>query len=566
MDFFKHQEMARSESSKLLVIFILGIILVIAFTIVLILPLFYYVFQVPVFQLIDYTNQVDYYHLTEIGFKILKSVSLFVTFTVGGGVLFKLMVLSNGGKSIASMLGGVPLAKSALSPELRQLIQNVNEEMALASGIRPPPIYIIFDKSINALAAGMEIRDSVICLTEGTAKELNRDELSAVIAHEMGHILGSDVRTNMYLASIIHGLAMFSIIGHLLMRHSDTFRSRSNLFLLILGFFFFFVAGVIGSAVAGLIQSFYSQEREYLADACAVQFTRSKEGILGVFQKIWWKRFRNTLRSPYAVEVAHFMFTSSIKKQDGSTSTHPTLKDRARRVDPTFRFKKFPPENFESKNVHTIIEKQSPKPSQIPAGGGGEYLDCLLKSTSFGANLNFSLQTFAVMAMSEGQFNKTKSDLYRALEKPSHESLKFRYWLALYALDAERSITEAGKRVRRSRIYKNTHPLTYFEMEIVIVFSAFIGFTNSDNSARLRAHFKKVFPWCRDLIEVKTITMESFFSSLEKLGALNTDSKKVIYDFIKEVIHWDSRVSFEEEEFFKFFCERLNMPMPLGAR
>ncbi len=561
MDFFKHQEEARSESAKLLVLFILGTLLVIALTTVLLLPLFHYLFNVPIFHVSPSTLQVDYLDFTSRGLRIFKGVISFVVLSVGGGVLFKLIIMSRGGKSVAQMLKGVSLHQSGLSAQKKIEIKNITEEMGIASGIKPPAIYIINDKSINALAAGLEISDSVICLTTGAVDELSRDELSAVIAHEYGHILGSDARTNTYLAAVMHGLMMFTIMGEILFRGARHIRKDASILFIIMGTFFW-LAGFIGRSVAGMIQSFYSQEREFLADACAVQFTRSKEGIIGVFQKLWWKRFHNNLRSPYAMEVAHFMFTTSTKRTEGSTSTHPTLKERAKRIDPSFRFKSFRPENFESKVVQTQIEKRQIEPESYSADA---LLDRLFKASSYSDLLNFSLSSLAVLSLSQQRFNSIQSALVSEIEKTNNDTLRFRYWLALEALKSKKEEIAGGRSIRIRRVYKRTHPLTYFEVELVLVFSAFIECTNSDYSARIRKHFQKTFPWCQSLIPIDKITADSFMRSLDKLCALNTDSKKVVYEFIREIINWDGRVSFEEEEFFKLLCEKLNMPRPTAA-
>lgn len=558
MDFFRHQEEARHESAKLLVLFLLGTLLVIGFTAVLLLPLFHYIFNIPIFNISPSSLEIDYLDFTSDGIRIFKGVIFFIFITVGGGVLFKLFLMSRGGKSVAQMLKGVELVRSGLSPSKKKEIKNIVEEMSIASGIKPPAVYILNDESVNALAAGLEINDSIICLTSGAIKELDRDEMSAVIAHEFGHILGSDARTNMYLAAIMHGLMMFTIMGEILFRGARHIRKDASIFLLLFGAFFW-LAGFIGRSVAGMIQSFYSQEREFLADACAVQFTRSKDGILGVFQKLWWRRFHNRLSSPYAMEVAHFMFTSSTKKAEGTVSTHPTLKERAKRIDPSFRFKSFRPQGFESKSVHTSTPKKEVTSAHTTPD---EFLDRLLKCSSYSNLLSFSLSSLAVLALSQQRFSAIKSTLSANSESTDNDTLRFRYWLALEALDSQKAQLQNGRNIRRKRIYKRTHPLTYFELELIIVFSAFIECTNSDYSTRLRNHFKKVFPWCQGLISIEKITADSFMGSLDRLSALNTDSRKVVYDFIREVVNWDGRVSYEEEEFFKLLCEKLNMPLP----
>ncbi len=563
MDFFKHQKQARQESVKLLVLFILGVSLVIIATTVLFVPIFYYLFGLPMFETAIDGSIENYLDLSHLGLKAFRAVVFFVLFSVGGGALFKLVQLGKGGKVIAQMLKARELSISGLDPVKKREIKNVTAEMAIASGIRPPAIYIVDDSSINALAAGLEIKDSVICLTSGAVEQLNRDELSALIAHELGHILGRDAETNMYLASIMHGLMMFTIMGRILLKNNDFGRDRFNPALCFVGVILIF-AGYIGRSVAGFIQLLYSHEREYLADACAVQYTRSKEGILGVFQKIWYRRQHNQLKSVYAMEVAHFMFTPALSSEDGELSTHPSLKARAKRVDASFRFRKYPPaSSYDSKKVRTSIPKIEPEEEGTSPD---DFLQKLLSSSSFSNGLNFTLLTFASHTVAHQRYNTVKSRLNNAIEDASNKTLKFRLWLALEALNEQYAIIEAGIRKKQFKLYRKTHPLTYLELEFVIVISTFLECTNSEYSERIKKEFKKAFPWCQELITIDRITQESFSSSLDKLAALNTDSKKVVYDFIEMVINIDGRVSFEEEEFFKTLCERLNMPVPKGAR
>lgn len=551
MDFFKHQREAKEESAKLIVLFILGVSLVLLVTTALLLPLIHITFNVPVFE--DYPART--FELTEFGFKALRAIILFVIASVGGGAFLKLTELEDGGKVIAQMLGAKRITQSGLAPHKVQEILNINEEMAIACGTRPPPLYVMSDDSINALAAGMEVRDSVIILTSGAIQELNRDEMSALVAHELAHILGGDARTNMYLTAVMHGLMMFTIMGKKLLRNVHNIRAG---FPLIVFGLFLLCAGFIGSSIAGFIQSFYSQEREFLADACAVQFTRSKEGILGIFQKVWYRRFRNRLKNIYAMEVAHFLFTSTIRKNEGTTSTHPTLRERAKRIDASFRFNDYPRENYDSRKVRTLTPKQNPQSLQRAPE---EFMDKILKRSSFSGDLNFSLLSFATLAITHQSYHSFKEEIQKALEGCDQMSLKLRLWLALENLN-EQYAQISGAKKRHLRLPKKTHPLTYFELELVIVFSVVIAATNQNHSRHVLTLFKESFPWCQKLINPQSITPEAFFRSLNKLSALNIDSKKIVHDFIRAVIKVDGRVSYEEEEFFKLLCVRLNMTLP----
>mgnify|MGYP002139115387 FL=1 len=186
---------------------------------------------------------------------------------------------------------------------------NVVEEMAIASGVRLPKIYILPDDCLNAFAAGMTQRDAVIGITRGALDSFNRNELQAVVAHEFSHILNGDMRRNMQLCGALYGLQMITSLGRLFF-DGDGLTSKSrdsfNLPTVFLGAILICL-GFAGSLAAGWIQAAISRQREYLADASAVQFTRQSDGLASALYKVATAPKRR-LHSPHAAEYAHFMF------------------------------------------------------------------------------------------------------------------------------------------------------------------------------------------------------------------------------------------------------------------
>jgi heat shock protein HtpX len=209
-----------------------------------------------------------------------------ITFSVAG--IQYLNFKSSGGAYVAKALGGVEVSSMTSNPKERQLL-NVVEEMAVAASIPVPPVYILRDiDQINAFAAGLSNQDSVVAVTEGTLNLLNREELQGVVAHEMGHIYNGDMTVNMRLAAMVMGFFFILYIG-LRMFQLTSYRIDENkrgsnpiaiaaLLFLIAGAFTWFFGSILKSAV--------SREREYLADACAVQFTRNPDGIANALIKI----------------------------------------------------------------------------------------------------------------------------------------------------------------------------------------------------------------------------------------------------------------------------------------
>lgn len=257
---------------------------------------------------------------------------------VGLGSLWRYVQLaSGGGAAVAEMLGGRRLDPNATRLEDRVLL-NIVEEMALASGIPVPPVYVLENEhSINAFAAGHSVGEAVIGVNRGTLEQLNRDELQGVIAHEFSHILSGDMRINLKLIAILNGILVLSMIGYFLLRigggsgGSRDSERKGVPHLLVLGLAMWLI-GTIGLFFSKLIKSAISRQREYLADAAAVQFTRNPEGIAGALKMIAGRGSR--LETPEAEAASHMFFGSSTSSW---LSTHPPLSDRISRLDPSFQ-------------------------------------------------------------------------------------------------------------------------------------------------------------------------------------------------------------------------------------
>ena len=217
----------------------------------------------------------------------LGIIFLAITFIVAG--FYYLMYRSQGGSFVAESLGGRKVTPEAAAFDERQLL-NIVEEMAVASGQPVPAVYIIESKEINAFAAGMRPDNAAITVTRGAMKLLTRDELQGVIAHEFGHIYNADMVINMRLAAMIMGFVIILYLGLRLLEGSLLFGGRrergggSNP--VAIAALILLLAGTITWFAGAILRSMVSRQREYLADASAVQFTRSSEGIAGALRKI----------------------------------------------------------------------------------------------------------------------------------------------------------------------------------------------------------------------------------------------------------------------------------------
>ncbi len=241
------------------------------------------------------------------------------------------------------MGGGV--YPNTTDPVERRLL-NVVEEMALASGVPVPAVFMLSEEmGINAFAAGHTPSDCVVAVTRGSAQQLTRDQLQGVIAHEFSHILNGDMRLDLKLMGVLYGLLIMGLTGRELLRwaaygggRSSSRRDNGGLYLLAIGLTFM-VLGFLGMLFGNLIKAAVSRQREFLADASAVQFTRNPEGIGGALKRIGSAIFGSKLISPRAAEASHIYFA------EGLTSlfaTHPPLDLRIRRIDPQWDGK-YPP-------------------------------------------------------------------------------------------------------------------------------------------------------------------------------------------------------------------------------
>ena len=335
-NFFQRQAQARSSCQKLVVLFIAAVFLIIVglyFTFRLIW--YVYFFSESFHTSADRAN----YSLQKIKAFSFWDPSLFcfiaavVTLFILIASLVKMNQLQKGGSAIAQMLGGRSIPKTSNNPAERQLL-NVVEEMAIAAGIHVPKVYVLDqEKSINAFAAGLSINDSVVAVTRGALDILSREELQGVIGHEFSHILNGDTRLNIQLIGIIYGILVIGIIG------SKLIQTRASL--LIITGVLLAVIGYVGSFMGRIIQSAVCRQRELLADASAVQFTRNPAGLANALKKIGGYISGSRINSATASQASHLFFGESHPYYFFSSllATHPPLVQRIRLLDPAFNGK-----------------------------------------------------------------------------------------------------------------------------------------------------------------------------------------------------------------------------------
>jgi len=326
VDFFEHQEEARRASRRLVLLFVLAVAGTAA-AVNLATALGFLVLHLPLPR-----------HL------FLTNTALVILF-VGGGTLLEIHRLRAGGEVVARMVGGRPIDPGTHAPLERRLL-NIVEEMAIAAGLPVPRVYLLDrEDGINAFAAGWSVNDAVIGVTRGALCRLDRTELQGVIAHEFSHILNGDMRLNLRLTGVVYGLFMLSMFGRSLIgtnRHSSGRNAReSGPNLLALIGLAMWCAGSVGVFFGRWIQAATSRQREFLADASAVQFTRQAEGLGQALRKIAglaqvhdpFGGLRTGLHHPQAGAIAHMLLSSANRAAaSGWLATHPPLAERIARL------------------------------------------------------------------------------------------------------------------------------------------------------------------------------------------------------------------------------------------
>ncbi|MFH4399395.1 M48 family metallopeptidase [Vibrio diabolicus] len=365
MNFFDHQDTARQRTGLLVFLFSLAVVTITGLLSVLSIGIYYGVTG----ESFDQETALTYVLLCFAGVLLVVAISSMVRLSA---------LTSNGGRGVAESIGGKLISSNTLDAKHRQLL-NVVEEMAIASGIPVPPVYVMQEeRGINAFAAGMSIDDAVIGVTQGALDSFTRDELQGVIAHEFSHILNGDMRLNTRLIGVLFGITCIAHFGHLVLdnTHHTSRVSRSSsdsdkgFAVIMLIAIICLVLGWIGTLFGSMIKAAISRQREFLADASAVQFTRNDQGIAGALKKIGSHMAGSSLNTKASDEMSHMMFgQSKLSGFSGLFATHPPLEERIRRIEPGWdgsfsQSSHRPTTSFENDNVSGFSSGTSTQPEK----------------------------------------------------------------------------------------------------------------------------------------------------------------------------------------------------------
>jgi len=272
---------------------------------------------------------------------LLAAVAFLTSAVVGIASLAKWSELRQGGAAVAGGVGGRRVDPHSTDLAERRLL-NVVEEMSIAAGLPVPAVYVLDDEpEINAFAAGLTTSDAIVAVSRGALDKLTRDELQGVIGHEFSHILNGDMRMNMRLTALVFGILVIAIMGRGILYGLRRTRGKGAAAILAIGLGLF-ILGYIGYFFGRLIQAAVSRQREFLADASSVQFTRNPAGLVGALRRIGGAG--SAMEHHQTAAIGHFFFSQSFRSSFGGLlATHPPLEARIRAIDPQFDGKQVAP-------------------------------------------------------------------------------------------------------------------------------------------------------------------------------------------------------------------------------
>jgi len=511
VNFFDAQDKARRATRWLVVVYLAATVLIVAGVTLVVAGAFYTVGEVG----------------TPPHPALLLWTAAAATLLIVGSTLFKTARLSAGGSRVATDLGGTLVSADVQDP-LRQRLRNVVEEMAIASGVPVPDIFVLEQEpGINAFAAGYAPGDAAVAVTRGTLELLDRDELQGVIAHEFSHILNGDMRLNIRMMGVLFGIMVIGMIGRTILRNTRTSnlvssrrggKNAGGIILIGLGFA---ILGWIGVFVARVVKAAVSRQREYLADASAVQFTRQTDGIAGALKKIGGYEAGSYFRAADPEEVSHMLIARGARFAS-LFATHPPLTDRIRKLEPGFDDSQYPVIHLRDREPAAGDDADAAAPFSAFAGSVAVAPAALAASVGRpgAAHVDFATRLRRAVPM-------TISD---AAHSPSQA-----YLLALALLLA--GITEPARQfelLRQQLGPERTAMLQRYHAQV----------------AKLGAHFRL------PLLEIS-------FPALKRMPAQHLE---FLLDLAQRLIDMDGEVDFEEYCFFRILSTSLGQSAAPGHR
>ena len=623
MNFFEHQHSAKKKTTLLVFLLVIAVCCLIAITI-LAITIFLYFFQshttsIQAYQTYTTSLSSNFFHI--ISSDIFLWVIAGVVSVVGIGSLYKLVKLSQGGKYVAESLGGRLLHPNSQNPTEKKIL-NVVKEMAIASGNPVPSVYVLADNSINAFAAGLSRRDAVIGVTQGCIELLNRDELQGVMAHEFSHIHNGDMRLNMRLIACLHGILVIGLIGSFIIRGSSGYRysrhrNKNRGQQMVLGLALVAI-GYSGTFFGNIIKAAVSRQREFLADASAVQFTRNPLGISSALKKIGASNYGSTIYQANASEFSHLFFGEGIKNKFNSLmATHPPLDDRIRRVEPRWNGQYPSIDSTSIPNISnprlvqtkdSIIDKAidtAGEPSDVTLLISKELIKKIPRRIMTAAHEPFSARALIYCLLIDQDTKIQQQQLERLQKNAAPESyaevrlllddihsLEKHYHLLLIDLsipalkllsapqynDFKKNLAQLIKADKAVSLFewclyrivthtveikshKENRSLRQCQQSIEILLSAVVDHGENSQPNQAFASGKKVLG-LDNIVLLGGYSFKAVDNALNELSQLKPLQKPILLRAIMACINHDGKVNTQEAELFRAIADTLNCPIP----
>ncbi len=367
MNFFERQDAARRNSRLLVVLFIVAMAVIVLVIDVAVVAFVFVAALIFVHRALEIPGWVH-------GIAIVGTIATIAWVSIRKSIELR----SGGGQAVAQMMGARRVVPVNATPAERRLL-NVVQEMAIAAGTRVPSVYVMDQAGgINSFAAGYDGSFCVIVVTRGVLETLNRDELQAVIGHEFSHIVNGDMALNLRMIGILAGLLFIGAAGEHMLRvalegtsEGSQYEEAGGILGILGGFIVGILLTVVGYAglVAGrIIKAMVAREREFLADAGSVQFTRNPEGLAGALDQA--RRKHSFVLHPNVEDVSHLFFAEAVYlEEERALSTHPLVAERIRRLLPRFKG-----DDYRNRRPDTVAELQRTAYAEARAVAGRRAL------------------------------------------------------------------------------------------------------------------------------------------------------------------------------------------------
>lgn len=580
MNFFQQQDRARNKSLLLIIGFILSIVIIIA--------------------IIDLAIIVSQNDPTIINNLDLINLGIFIVIITGS--IAKYIQLRHGGKSIVDMLKAMPIYRDNKQTKIRQLI-NIVDEISIASGVTCPNLYIMSEEAgINAFVSGYTPNDTVLVVTQGALDNLSRDELQGVIAHEYSHIYNSDTKINLRLLIVLAGLVSLSQMGEVMLRSKNDRKGQVALIGLI-----FVAFGAIGLFFGCMLKAAISRQRESLADASSVQFTRNPEGLVTALLKIQQQGEQTFLKNEHAEQISHMCFSKAQKSAfAGLFATHPPIESRIAALDPDniFQAKANKPKttpnniinNIGNPNSDSFItaaamlqnmpDKLTSMLENIASAQAIIYAILAIQDEDIDINLLETPDAIKQLIIQNLAITQLKDPAYRLailelaiptlkLLNTNQRDILIKNIYTLITADNKLSLFEAAEyTILNQRLQADAYmdnQSKYFswlrlKTEVCHIMAYLASESSTDPNIQQQAFMaglQKIQPNMQiNLTDIK-LDMFQLIRDLKKLRLMSPNLKQLFLNACLSCINYDGEIRYNETELLRAICASLDCPMPI---